>query len=120
MKWKISEKLELSPGKSEIYVHKGNRQECQVKEGLRTLLDEPEFKFSMVYTGSKMVGYHFEFDEENLRGMHLSERTAMWFYCGDKKDPKVNVLYEDQVIRLLSYNEEGKKPEYWLVGRWRY
>jgi hypothetical protein len=61
-KWQISEVLELKNNRQELFVYKPiSKQEAFAKETLRTLVDTDDMKFSMVYLGSKMLGYHFEF-----------------------------------------------------------
>lgn len=122
MKWKISEVFPVDAKNHELFVYKsGTKEECRMLDTLRTLVDEDRFQFSMVYNGNKMLGYHFRYNQPKLKRFHQSERSVIWFYNGKMKEPKLNVLYEDQVIRLLSYVEDDPaNPEYWLVGRWRY
>jgi hypothetical protein len=120
-KWQISEVLELKNNRQELFVFKPiTRQEILAKESLRTLMDTDDMKFSMVYLGSKMLGYHFEFTTKMSSPLYMNDRTAVMMFDGKKKAPQVNVIFEDQVIRLLSYEQENRKPDYWLVGRWRY
>lgn len=120
-KWQISEILELSDKRQELFVYKPiNKQEIIAKDTLRTLMETSDLKFSMVYLSSKMLGYHFEFRKKTNCPIYMNERTAVMMFDGKKKKPEVNVIFEDQIIRLLSFVEENRKPDYWLVGRWRY
>ncbi len=120
-KWQISEVLELKSQRQELFVYKPiSKQEAFAKDNLRVLLDTDDLKFSMVYLGSKMLGYHFDFSAKMSVPLYMNDRTAVMMFDGKKKTPQVNVIFEDQVIRLLSYEQDGRKPDYWLVGRWRY
>lgn len=120
-KWQISEVLELNNSRQEVFVYKQNtKQETLSKETLRTLVDTDDMKFSMVYLGSKMLGYHFNFSSRMSIPLYMNERTTIFMFDGKKKEPQVNVMFEDQVIRLLSFEQADRKPDYWLVGRWRY
>jgi hypothetical protein len=120
-KWQISEVLELKNNRQELFVYKPiSKQEAFAKETLRTLVDTDDMKFSMVYLGSKMLGYHFEFSNKLQIPLYMNDRTAVFMFDGKKAEPQVNVMFEDQVIRLLTWEQGNRKPDYWLVGRWRY
>lgn len=119
-KWKISEAIVVSDEKSELFVYSTtSKKECFNKESLKLLIDNKELKFSLVYNNTKMVGYHFEYINPPKEHHVITNRMVSWFFNGKKKNPEINVLFEDQNIRLLSYIDESEGMDYWLVGRWR-
>ena len=128
--WQISDVLPSGNLKKFLVYESSKKYEVLSEENdLRTLVDTEDFKFHLVYQGNKMVGYSFEFSKEPC---YTNERTAIFMFDEHKDKPKVDVLFEDQIIRLLQYNQvdtkkvSGKvkeihrKPDYWLVCRWRY
>lgn len=120
VKWKISEAISISENRSELFVFSPNsKRECLNKENLKVLIDSEDLKFSLVYNSSKMIGYHFDYINPLKEHHVITDRMVSWFFDGKKKDPQVNVLFEDQNVRLLSYNDISEKIDYWLVGRWR-
>lgn len=121
VKWQISNvsKIDGKKDRYEMFIfNQTNKVKTFEKETLRVLVETDNFVFSMVNKGNKMLGYHFEFSEAAYPS-YTNERTAI-FILDEKKDPKMNVLFEDSIIRLLSYEEDKKETDYWLVGRWRY
>lgn len=121
VKWKISEPVEISDGSKELFVYSPlTKRECLLKENLKGLIETDKLKFSLVYTNSnKMIGYHFEYKNPPENHHTITDRMVSWFFDGKKTDPQINVLFEDQNIRLLAYEEAQKETDYWLVGRWR-
>lgn len=123
VKWKISEAHSIDDNTSEVFILNPNFKNVN-KDDLKTLIDNDGFKFSLVYCNSKMVGYHFEYTNPHKERHIITNRMISWFFDGEKKDPQVSVLFEDQNIRLLSFLEKNsdnkdEKLDYWLVGRWR-
>lgn len=122
MKWKISEVTELTPTQSELFVFtSATKSECVSKKTLRTLTDDGEdLQFSLVFNNaSKKVGYHFAYKNPPKDGVVMNDKTVLWYYTEESlKDRKFDIIYEDQIIRLLSF-QSGNSKDYWLVGRWR-
>lgn len=127
--WLLTDPEEFTPGWSRVHVTKlGSEDSCREDENkiLRPIVDEKIFKFSLLYSDvSKMVGYRFDYRnrEKHPRKVLFSRyqtfNSVMWFFTSKKAEPKFEVLYEDQVLRLLMYEHEQDKFDYWLVGRWR-
>lgn len=122
MKWKISEAKRTSATHSELFVYaSGTKSECIEKKTLRTLTDEGEpLQFSIVFNNaSKKVGYHFSYENPKKDGIVASDKTVLWYYTDEScSDRKFDIVYEDQIVRLLSF-QSGDTKDYWLVGRWR-
>lgn len=120
VKWKISEEIAVSQDRSELFVFSPlTKRECINKDDIKVLIDTDDLKFSLVYHNAKMIGYHFDYNNPTPEHHVITNRMVTWFFDGIKEDPQINVLFEDQNIRLLSYNNSSDKVDYWLVGRWR-
>lgn len=124
----MTDAIEYTPGWSRIHVAKlGAEEACNQDEvKTRTIIDDKLFKFSLIYTeSSKMVGYRFDYRNRDkhprkvLFSMYKTFNSVMWFFTSKKNKPKFEVLYEDQILRLLTYEHKDDKTDYWLVGRWR-
>ena len=132
-RWQISDILQSTDDQMRrffIYESSKKYEALSEENDLRTLVDTDDFKFHLVYQSNKMLGYSFEFSKEPI---YTNDRTAIFMFDERKTDPKVDVLFEDQIVRLLTYNqvdrvkkrngrveEVMRKPDYWLVCRWRY
>ncbi len=121
VKWKISEPIEVSDARSELFVYCPlTKRECLAKDNLKVLIDTDNLKFSLVNTvAGKMIGYHFEYNKPPARNHTITNRMVSWFFDGNKVERSLDVLYEDQNIRLLTYTNDNPIIDYWLVGRWR-
>lgn len=125
--WVISDETEVKPGWSCTFVSKAkNVHEIQKPEKIkRLLIDDSFFKFSLVYSDvTKMLGYRFDYRNNRksvLNGFYKDFNTMLWFYTKEsaKSKRKFEVLYEDQVVRLLMFDQGKDGGDYWLVGRWR-
>jgi hypothetical protein len=131
-RWQISDILQSTNLMKRFFIYESSKKYEALSEenDLRTLVDTDDFKFHLVYQSNKMLGYSFEFTKEPI---YANDRTAIFMFDERKTDPKVDVLFEDQIVRLLTYNQlekinrkNGKveevmrRPDYWLVCRWRY
>lgn len=81
-------------------------------------------KFKLIYNSSfKLVGYQLLYKADrkiprfkiyNSFGIIFNKKTEV-----KTKDLDLDILYEDQVLRLLSYKHPNNVRDFWLVGRWR-
>lgn len=127
MSWYIHEPI-AEDQDSELYVLKENFDLSSLKELTpRTIYEENSFRFHLLYNDQmKMQGYKFNVDFGQgtlLKNKTVFENSALWFFTEVSKKftrttTSFEIMYEDQVVRLLSYEHE-KKKDYWLVGRWR-
>lgn len=127
MSWHIHEPI-AEDQDSELYVIKETFDLSELKNLTpRTIYEENSFRFHLLYNEQmKMQGYKFNVDfgkSTDLKDKIIFHNSALWFFTDVSK--KLNrdktsfeIMYEDQVVRLLSYEHE-KKKDYWLVGRWR-
>lgn len=126
--WMLTEPNEFISGWSRLHVTKlGAEDLCHDDSNkVRTIIDDKLFKFSLLYTDTtKMVGYRFDYRnrEKHPRKVLFSHyktfNSIMWFFTSKADNPQFEVLYEDQILRLLMYEHDNDKTDYWLVGRWR-
>lgn len=128
-KWLLTDPEEYTPGWSRVFVTKLGQEENikdDNKKIMRPIIQDKFFKFTLVYTDvTKMIGYRFDYrnrEKQPKKALFSKYRTfnsMAWFFTYKKDNPKLRVLYEDQVLRLLMYEHANKKTDYWLVGRWR-
>lgn len=127
--WVLTESKEFTPGWSRVHVVKSTNLDSVDNEDnkvVRPIIEDQFFKFSLVYSDmSRMVGYRFDYRNRDkqprkaLYSMYQTFNSALWCFSPKKESPTFEVLYEDQVLRLLMYEHTDKKCDYWLVGRWR-
>jgi hypothetical protein len=79
--------------------------------------------FTEMPVPKKTVGYLFKYDYKksyakfstfNSFGIVYSKKERV-----PKEDVRLNIIYEDKIIRLLAYEHKNKIKDYWLIGRWR-
>ncbi len=130
-RWQISDILQSENNMKKFLIYESTKkyEALSAENELRTLVDTDDFKFHLVNQSNKMMGYCFEFSQEPT---YANDRTAVFMFDERKEAPKVDVLFEDQILRLLTFNQSDKvkkrgkmeevprKPDYWLVCRWRY
>jgi len=120
----------------EIRIHKGDSFEnaiCRVmypyigeEHHIDTVVDlspDSRILFKLVYNRQiRMIGYQLKYDTTRP---HVKKCTfnSLSLFFSRKKDAKpdsLELLYDDQVIRMLSYIHPTKGVrDYELIGRWR-
>ena len=83
-----------------------------------------QIDFSLVYSPlGKMLGYQLKYNYSKKYPKSVLFNCFSIFYNPRKevntKDLKLDVIYEDQVVRLLVYKHASGVNDYMLVGRWR-
>lgn len=76
--------------------------------------------FELLYNAqSRLCGYKLNFEPSKLLSKFISFNSCfLAFNDNPTVLPKLEILYEDQVVRLLCY-EFDACSDVWLVGRWR-
>lgn len=83
-----------------------------------------QVEFSLVYSPiGKMLGYQLKYNYGKKYSKSALFNCFIVFYNQRKdvntKDLKLDIVYEDQVVRLLAYKHTSGVKDYMLVGRWR-
>lgn len=73
--------------------------------------------FDLLFDENKFHGYRFKYKPATHK-FELFNSIAL-FYARKSKSPKLEVLYEDQTLRLLSYVHPRGSRDYMLIGRWK-
>jgi hypothetical protein len=71
---------------------------------------------------SKSVGYRLDYlDAKRPRSSTFNAFTYMAKVAPLRDPSKLNleILFEDQVVRLLLYEHPSQVKDYFLIGRWR-
>lgn len=104
----------------EVFILKGESPDgCTQKSIYKTTKTE----LKLLYTHqNRMIGYLFKY--KNTPQHRFSLFNAFGVIYNKKKEVNPNslsleIIYEDQVIRLLAYEHPDRTRDYMLVGRWR-
>lgn len=81
-------------------------------------------KFNLMFNSThKLVGYQLNYTpEKNLPKFKTYNSYGIVYNKKEKSNPKsmkLEILYEDQVLRLLCFKHSHNVKDFWLVGRWR-
>ena len=100
------------------------RTDSPVDFGRMLLFDDKKIKFYLLTdkTTSKALGYRLDYlDKKRPRSSSFNSFTYMspGRPLKNPKDMDLEILYEDQVVRLLLYESPSKHKDYILIGRWR-
>jgi hypothetical protein len=81
-------------------------------------------EFFLMYNPlGKMLGYQLKYDYKNEYPKSVLFNSFMIFYNQKKevnsKDVELDIIYEDQAVRLLAYKHKSGVKDYMLIGRWR-
>lgn len=77
--------------------------------------------FELLYNSqNRLCGYRLSYDYTKLFTKGLTFNSCFLAFSDPNKleSPKLEILYEDQAVRLLVY-EFTEVTDVWLVGRWR-
>lgn len=104
-----------------VQVLKGDLPEAVDK---KEVFSNSKVKFNLIYSAThKLVGYQLNYvAEKNLPKFKTYNSYGIVYNKNEKvnqKTMKMEILYEDQVLRLLSFKHGHNVRDFWLVGRWR-
>jgi hypothetical protein len=90
----------------------------------KAIYESPSVSFSLLFnTQFKTVGYKLHYSGLSKPKYNLFNSFFILNNDIDRDpDPATidfEVIYEDQVIRLLAFSHTNGMRDYWLVGRWR-
>lgn len=118
-KWYLEDSIK--DGTGEVFVLKGESLE-DAKH--RKIYKVSRVEFYLIYSAQeKMIGYllRYRYDENfpkfclfNSFGVVYNKKEAV-----NPENLSFEVIFEDQVIRLLAFEHPNKVKDYMLVGRWR-
>lgn len=118
-KWILEDRV--AKGVGEVYILKGEPLE-ESKE--REIYQTPDISFKLIYSPQeKMIGYllNYRYDQIfpkyslfNSFGIVYNEKPSV-----AQDDLSFEVIFEDQVVRLLAYLHPDDVMDFMLVGRWR-
>ena len=104
---------------NEINIIKGKQRPSSHK----VMYESDLISFKLCYNEqNRMTGYLLDYNHEKLhnKSMLFNYFCAMYNKEEAKKTPSLEVLYEDQVLRLTAYDHLDKSDrDYVLWGRWR-
>jgi hypothetical protein len=118
-KWFLEDRVDAGTG--EVYVLKGEPLENSRD---RRIYKASRAEFRLIYnTQNKMIGYLFRYTYDDIYPkFSLFNSFGIVYNRKEKVDfERLNfeVIFEDQVIRLLAYEHPNKVKDYLMVGRWR-
>ena len=118
-KWYLEDSVSDSIG--EVYVLKG---ESLNESKQRRIYKASRAEFRLIYnTNDKMIGYLFRYAYDEIYPKYNLFNSFGIVYNRKSviETDKINfeVIFEDQVIRLLAYEHPNKVKDYLMVGRWR-
>lgn len=118
-KWYLEDTV--TSGVGDVYVLKGESLENSKQ---RSIYRASRAEFRLIYNQQdKMVGYLFRYKYENLYPkFSLFNSFGIVYNRKEVVEPEnisFEVIFEDQVIRLLAYEHPNKVKDYLMVGRWR-
>ena len=118
-KWYLEDSIKNGMG--EVFVLKGEPL-LEVKQ--RKIYKVSRVEFRLIYSAQdKMIGYllRYKYDENfpkyclfNSFGIVYNKKEAV-----NAENLSFEVIFEDQVVRLLAFEHPNKVKDYMLVGRWR-
>jgi hypothetical protein len=107
-------------GKGEVYILKGESPENAAQ---KSIYRHSKTELKLLYNiQNRMIGYLFKYKPGPHPGYTLFNNFGIRYNKKLNVDPsslELDIIYEDQVIRLLSFVHKDKTRDFWLVGRWR-
>lgn len=107
-------------GKGEVFILKGEAPENSVQ---KSIYRHSKAELKLLYNQqNRMIGYLFKYKPGPFPGYSLFNNFGIRYNKKKIVDPsaiELDIIYEDQVIRLLSFVHRDKTRDFWLVGRWR-
>lgn len=92
----------------------------------KIIFETPKFVFSAIYAkpSYRMTGYKIYYatlnnSQKKLTGFGHNFASFMFSKKPKDKTPPVSLIYDDQVIRLISWEHKNGEQDFLLVGRWR-
>lgn len=122
-KWLVSEIPTDDPKRGAIKVEKPEMNLGPFE--YKTLYEDKNIIFKTFYTlpSLKMAGYLLDYRVSNAispKSYFLLENSFGVIYSKKfDETPDLNVIYDDQVVRLVCYSHKSGECDYVLVGRWR-
>lgn len=117
-KWAL---VDVQKGKTgQVYVLKGESPDQATP---KTVYNGKHAKFHLLYnTQMRMIGYLLDYNyKKKYPKRSLFNFFGIIYNPHPVKEENINfeILYEDQVLRLLAYDHPNRTRDYILVGRWR-
>jgi len=80
----------------------------------------PLMTFELMYNSqTRLCGYKLTYDLPKLQSKFTTFNSCfLAFSTPQQIEPKLEIVYEDQAVRLLTY-EFPTVADLWLIGRWR-
>lgn len=118
-KWFLEDKIVGRTG--EVLILKGEPLEDSIQ---RRIYKASRAEFRLIYNQQeKMIGYLFKYIyDEIYPKFNLFNSFGIIYNRKEHIDfDRLNfeVIFEDQVVRLLTYEHPNKVKDYLMVGRWR-
>lgn len=118
-KWYLEDKVDGDTG--EVFILKGESLEDSKQ---RRIYKASRAEFRLIYNAQhKMIGYLFKYAYDDIYPkFNLFNSFGIVYNRKEKVDIdklRFEVLFEDQVVRLLAYEHPNKVKDYMMVGRWR-
>lgn len=117
-KWYLEDTI--TKGVGEVFVLKGEPLEGSKQ---RQIYKEDRTEFKLIYNPQdKMIGYLFRYQYDKIYPKYCLFNSFGVVYHkeeNDSDDLSFEVIFEDQVVRLLAFEHPDKVRDYMLVGRWR-
>jgi hypothetical protein len=92
----------------------------------KIIFENDKFAFAAVYAkpSYRMTGYKVYFTNNpptQKKHTNFGNNFAVFMFAKKSKDtkPPVNLIYDDQVVRLISWDHKNGEQDFLLVGRWR-
>ena len=118
-KWYLEDKI--TDGMGELFVLKGESLEGAKQ---RRVYKVSRAEFKLIYSPQdKMIGYllRYSYDEIYPKFCLFNSFGVVYNKKGEVNTENLSfeVIFEDQVVRLIAYEHPNKVKDYMLVGRWR-
>lgn len=116
--------LQESPKEGKVSIFKDGQIQPGIEKRIYPIGRRGKVEFAMVYNSQgKMLGYQLKFANNNKIAKSLLFNYFGVFYNPRKeanpKENKLEILFEDQVVRLLAFTHKTGVKDYVLIGRWR-
>jgi len=118
--WYIKESVNKETNENEVFVLCGDGFSCRKK-----IYPDPKHKsdvelFILYNNSGKTAGYSLSYKYDRKYPKFATYNSFGVIYSeNDPKEYEVEIIFEDANIRLLAYEHNNNKRDYFLVGRWR-
>lgn len=86
----------------------------------RTIACTDGANFDLLYNAqNRLCGYKLVYDASRLQSKFVNFNSCLLVFSTHGLSPRLEILYEDQAVRLLCYEFDEGPSDIWLVGRWR-